>query len=88
MSQKLADFLETFEDVNKTAIMLFLLGLAAVFRVKGFITPDGYVELMKTTTVSYFGTATVVHFTSMVKDHLANKLATLTSQTNSTVQEK
>jgi len=80
MKQGLQDFLETFEDVNKTVIMLFLLGLSSFFRVKGYITPDGFVELIKTTTVSYFGTASVVHIGTVIKDHLANKLETLKGQ--------
>lgn len=74
MKQSLADFLEVFQDVNKTAVMSVLLAIATIFRVKGFITDSGFVDLMKTTTISYFGTATVVHFTSMIKDHLADKL--------------
>ena len=87
MKQSLADFLETFEDVNKTAIMLFLLTLSSIFRIKGYITPDGFVELVKTTTIAFFGTTTVVHLTSMVKDHLANKLEELHNQGNSSSQE-
>ena len=87
MKQSLADFLEVFTDTNKTAIMLFLLGLSSFFRVKGYITPDGYVDLVKTTTISFFGTTTCVHFVGMIKDHLATKLETLKGQ-NSQVQEK
>lgn len=77
MKQSLADFLEVFQDVNKTAIMLFLLAVSAFFRIKGYVDSDGFVSLLQTTTVAYFGTTTVVHFTSMVKDHLANKLESL-----------
>lgn len=83
MQQKLADFLEVFTDVNKTAVMAVLLILATIFRIKGLIDGEGFVDLLKTTTVAYYGTATVVHFTSMVKDHLATKLEALhTSNSN------
>ena len=74
MNQKLADALEVFSDTDKTAIMLLLLALASFFRMKGYVDGPGLVELLKTTTVSYFGTTTIVHFTSMIKDHLADKL--------------
>lgn len=74
MSQTLADFLEVFNDTNKTVIMAALLGISIFFRTKGYITPDGFVDLIKTTVVSYYGTTTVIHFTSMIKDSLAAKL--------------
>lgn len=73
MPQWLADWLEVFQDVNKTTLMAFLLVLASIFRIKGYIDGSQFVELVKTTTVSYFGTTTVIHFTSMVKDAIANK---------------
>lgn len=73
MPQWLADFLEVFQDVNKTSLMVCLLVLASIFRVKGFIDGGQFVELIKTTTVSYFGTNTVIHFTSMIKDAISSK---------------
>lgn len=73
MPQWLADFLEVFQDVNKTSLMIGLLILASIFRIKGFIDGGQFVELIKTTTVSYFGTNTVIHFTSMIKDAIASK---------------
>lgn len=80
MKQSLVDFLEVFQDVNKTAIMLFLLAVGALFRVKGYISGEGLVTLLQTTTVSYFGTTTFSHLTEVVKDHLATKLETLHAQ--------
>lgn len=73
MQQKVSDFLEVFQDVNKTAILLLLIALGAIFRMKGYIQGVEFVDLLKTTTISYFGTASVVHLTGMVKDHLESK---------------
>jgi hypothetical protein len=74
MKQSLANFLEVFTDVNKTAIMLILLIVAVLFRIKGYIDGDNLVDLLKTTTISYFGTTTVIHFTQMVKTNLESKI--------------
>ena len=85
MSQKLVDFLTVFSDTSKTAIMVILLGLASFFRVNGYVDGSGFVELMKTTTIAYFGTTTMVGFTDMIKGHLEAKLKSITapSQDNS-----
>lgn len=76
MTSSMADFLETFQDVNKTAIMIAILLLGSAFRIKGWIDGPGFVELCKTTTISFFGTTTVVHFTSMIKDVIIDKAKT------------
>jgi hypothetical protein len=73
MPNWLANLLEVFNDTNKTTVMFLLLVLGSVFRVKGYIDSEGFITLLKTTTVSYFGTSTVIHFTSMIKDSIASK---------------
>ena len=73
MPQWLANFLEVFQDVNKTSLMIALLILASSFRIKGYIDGGQFVQLITTTTVSYFGTNTVIHFTSMIKEAIASK---------------
>ena len=80
MTQSLADFLEVVTDTSKTAVMFVLLGFAAFFRIKGYIDSQNFTDLLKTTTIAYFGTSGVVHFTSMIKDHLSNKLEELKNQ--------
>lgn len=80
MTQQIADFLEIFQDTSKTVVMSVLLMISVFFRIKGYVDSEGFVDLMRTTTVAYFGTSTVVHFTSMIKDHLANKLEQIKSQ--------
>jgi len=73
MPQWLADCLEIFQDTNKTALMIGILILGSIFRIKGYIDGSQYTDLLRTTTVSYFGTNTVIHFTSMIKDAIASK---------------
>lgn len=76
MTQAMADFLEIFTDTSKTTIMFLLLIVAIALRVDNYIDGSGFVSLMQTTTVAYFGTTTLVHFTTMIKDHLEAKLST------------
>lgn len=75
MKQQVADFLEIFQDTSKTCVMAVLLLLATALRLKGYVDGPGFVTLLQTTTVSYFGTSSVVHFTSMIKDQIASKVA-------------
>jgi hypothetical protein len=76
MNQKLADILEVLNDTSKTCVMAILLLLATAFRIKGYVDSDGFVNLIRTTTIAYFSTSTAVHFVSMVKDSVASKLQT------------
>jgi hypothetical protein len=75
MKQKMIDFLNVFQAMNKSLVMLLLIVISMLFRTKGYISGDNFVDLLKATVVSYFGVTGVVHFTSMVKDHLASKNA-------------
>lgn len=80
MTQGLVDFLNVFQDVNKTFLMLLLVTVGVIFRCKGLLDGAQMVDFLKTTTISYFGTASVLNLTSVVRDHLATKLETLKGQ--------
>jgi hypothetical protein len=75
MKQKLIDFLNVFQALNKSIVMFLVLLIAIVFTVKGYLSGSNFVDLAKATVVSYFGVTGVVHFTSMVQQHLINKSA-------------
>lgn len=75
MTQSVADFLEIVTDTSKTGIMFVLLVVGIILRVKGYIEGPGFVDLMRTTTVAYFSTTTIVHFTEMLKTQIASKIA-------------
>lgn len=73
MKQKVIDFLNIFSALNKSIVMFLLLAISIIFRVKGYLNGDNFVELIKSTVISYYGVTGLVHFTSMIKDHLASK---------------
>ena len=80
MKENIADALEIFNDTNKTLIMFILLILATVFRLKGYVNGTEWVDTIKTTTVSFFGTTTVMNVTGVIKDHLASKVQAIKDQ--------
>ena len=73
MAEYLVNFLNSFIGLRKTIVMLALLVITCVFRVKGYIGPDNFEGLLKTTVVAYFGSNSIEHFTAMVKEHLNSK---------------
>lgn len=75
MKQRMIDFLNVFQGLRKTIVMLLLMIIGVWFRVKGYLDGNNFVSLFSTTVVSYFGANACEHFTSMVQDHLACKRA-------------
>jgi purine-cytosine permease-like protein len=71
------DFLNIFSSLNKSLVMLLLMVIGVWFRLRGYLSGDNFVDLLKTTVVSYFGAHIAEHFTAMVRDHLASKNAPL-----------
>lgn len=75
MTQKVVDFLNIFQGFRKTIVMLMLILIGVIFRIKGYIGPDNMVDLLKATTISYFGSNSIEHFTAMYKTHLETNAA-------------
>ena len=76
MTQKLINFLNIFQVFNKSILIFLLLVIGVWFRLANYLSGDNFVDLLKATVISYFGTHALQHFTSMVKDHLASKTST------------
>ena len=77
MAQYLVNFLNAFQGLRKSIVMLALIAIASVFRVKGLIDPENFSSLLKATVVSYFGSNSIEHFSTMVKTHLESKAGML-----------
>jgi hypothetical protein len=88
MAQYLVDFLNGFQGLRKSIVMLTLIVITSVFRVKGYIGPDNFEGLLKATIVAYFGSNSVEHYTAMVKERiLANNKTVAVTSIESTTQE-
>lgn len=70
MAEYLVSFLNTFIGLRKTIVMLALLIVACVFRIKGYIAPDNWEGVLKSTIIAYFGSNSIEHYTAMVKERL------------------
>lgn len=73
MADYLVNFLNVFVGLRKSIVMILLMIIGVIFRVKGFLDGAQFVDLFKATVISYFGANSVEHFSSMIKDHLADK---------------
>jgi hypothetical protein len=70
MVQYIVDFINVFQGLRKTVVMLAVLIVTAVFRVKGYLGPDNMEGILKATVVSFFASNSIEHYTAMVKERL------------------
>jgi hypothetical protein len=54
-------------------VMLSLILLAAIFRVKGYISGDNMVDLLKGTVIAFFSANGLEHITTTVKEYINSK---------------
>lgn len=70
MAQYVVDFLNSFVGLRKSIVMLALLVVACIFRVKGYIGPDNWEGVLKSTIIAYFGSNSIEHYSAMVKERI------------------
>jgi hypothetical protein len=70
MAEYLVSFLNIFQGLRKTIVMLAVLVLACIFRLKGYIAPDNWEGVLKATVVSFFASNACEHYSSMIKERL------------------
>jgi len=70
MVQYIVDFINVFQGLRKTVVMLAVLLVTCTFRVKGYIGPDNFEGILKATVVSFFASNGLEHYTAMVKERL------------------
>jgi hypothetical protein len=70
MATYVVDFLNAFVGLRKTIVMLAVLILTSVFRVKGYVTPDNFENVIKSTVIAFFGSNSIEHYTTMVTQKL------------------
>ena len=76
MVQYLVNFLNLFQGLRKTIIMLALMIVSVILLIKGYINRGNFTDLLKNTILGYFGSNSIEHFTAMVKEHLVSKNGT------------
>jgi hypothetical protein len=73
MTQYIINFLNTLQGLRKTMVMLSLILLGAIFRVKGYISGDNMVDLLKGTVIAFFSANGLEHITTTVKEYINTK---------------
>lgn len=88
MIQYIVDFINVFQGLRKTVVMLAVLIVTCVFRVKGYLAADNMEGILKSTVVSFFATNGIEHYTSMIKERLiANGTKIATTEIESKTEE-
>jgi hypothetical protein len=71
MIQYIVDFINVFQGLRKTVVMLAVLIVTCIFRIKGYLGPDNMEGILKATVVSFFASNGLEHYTAMVKEKLS-----------------
>jgi len=75
MRQKLADFFNTFLDLQKVLIMLLLIAIGVIFRIEGLISGSDMVDLLKNTVIAFFAVHATQHIVATANAYYTNKNA-------------
>lgn len=67
MKQKVAELINIIFGFRKFLLMLALFAVGIIFRVKGYLDGNQFVDLLKSTTISFFAANGVEHIVSTVK---------------------
>lgn len=75
MKQKLAELINIVFGFRKFLLMLAICLIGVIFRIKGLVDGSEMVDLLKTTTLGFFGANGVEHVITCIKEYNAGKAA-------------
>ena len=70
MIQYVVDFLNSLQGLRKTLVMFMVITISSIFRLKGLIDPNNFEGLLKAAVVAYFGSNSIEHYVTMVRERL------------------
>jgi hypothetical protein len=73
MTRKLADLINILFGFRKFILMMALFAVGIIFRLKGLLNGQEFVDLFKATTISFFGANGVEHLMTTVKSYMDSK---------------
>ena len=73
MTRKLADFINILFGFRKFILMMALFAVGIIFRMKGLLAGAEFVDLLKSTTISFFAANGMEHILTTVQAHLNSK---------------
>ena len=73
MKEQVAEWLSIVFGYRKTIVMVALIVLATVFRIKSYLDGSQFVDLLKNTTLAFFGANGLEHLTTTVKEYINSK---------------
>lgn len=77
MKRKLAELLNVIFGFRKFILMLFVISIAVIFRILNFVNGSEMVDLLKATTVAFFGANGIEHIMTVVKGGMDAKAAAI-----------
>lgn len=78
MKQKFAEIINVIFGFRKFFLMLFVMGVAVLFRIKELINGAEMVDLIKHVAIAFMGANGVEHVVGAVSTYMNNKQASLT----------
>lgn len=75
MKQKVAELINIIFGFRKFLLMLLITLVGIIFRVKGYIDGNQFVDLLKSTTISFFAANGVEHIVATVKSVMGKEPA-------------
>lgn len=73
MAKYVLEFLDIFQGLRKSIVMVLLMIIGTVLVTKGYLNGGNFVDLFKATIISYFGANATEHVTGMIQAHLEGK---------------
>lgn len=73
MRRKIAELIEIVFGFRKFILMILLFLVGIVFRIKSLLSGSEFVDLLKSTTISFFAANGVEHLMSTVKEYVNSK---------------
>ena len=73
MKQKMAEWFNLIFGFRKFILMLLIFVLGIIFRIKGLLDGNQFVDLLKGTTISFFAANGVEHIVNTVQAVMAGK---------------
>ena len=80
MFDKIQKIVGVLLGLRKFIVMLCLIAIGVVFRVRGYISGDNFVDMLKATTVSFFASNSIEHMKQAITSYINSKGQTVSEK--------
>lgn len=91
MFQKIQEFTEIVIGLRKFIVMAFLILIGVIFRIKGYLAGQEFVDLLKATTVAFMASNSLERIGETIKSYIdskGNKVQEITNELTEAAEDK